>query len=196
MSSPLTLVTSPPNAAAQEEMDLVVQALHDPAAFRQLYERYATPVYRYLYSFVQEYTDPRAIAEDLTSQVFLTVLEDLPQLRDRARFVPWMFAIARSKVMNYFRGTRREVALDEALEQSGDSDILSAAIRQDQIERARRLIRTLSADDRELIRLRYVAELSFADMAQVLGRKEDAVKKALYRLLARLQQQLEEADHA
>jgi RNA polymerase sigma factor (sigma-70 family) len=49
----------------------------------------------------------------------------------------------------------------------------------------------LDDDEQELIRLRYLAELKFSEIAVLLGKKEDAVKKALYRLLARLENQME-----
>ncbi len=53
------------------------------------------------------------------------------------------------------------------------------------------LIRSLAEDERELIHLRYVAELSFAEIALSLKKREDAVKKTLYRLLARLKVEME-----
>jgi len=56
------------------------------------------------------------------------------------------------------------------------------------------LIGTLPDDDQELLRLRYVAELSFAEIAALQDRKIDAVKKTLYRLQARLQKQMEAGD--
>jgi RNA polymerase sigma-70 factor (ECF subfamily) len=52
-------------------------------------------------------------------------------------------------------------------------------------------IRTLAPEEQELLRLRYVADLSFAEMAELLLKSESAVKKSFYRLLARLQSQLE-----
>ena len=54
------------------------------------------------------------------------------------------------------------------------------------------MIIALSDEEQELIRLRYAAELGFAEIARLLNRKEDAVKKSLYRLLDRLQNRLEE----
>jgi RNA polymerase sigma-70 factor (ECF subfamily) len=53
------------------------------------------------------------------------------------------------------------------------------------------MIRSLADHEQELLRLRYVADMSFAEIAALQGRKLDAVKKKLYRLLARLQAQME-----
>jgi RNA polymerase sigma-70 factor (ECF subfamily) len=64
-------------------------------------------------------------------------------------------------------------------------------IQDEELSQLRRLIQGLAAPDQELIRLRFVAELSFAEIAELLGRREDTVKKSLYRLLARLKDQME-----
>jgi RNA polymerase sigma-70 factor (ECF subfamily) len=64
-------------------------------------------------------------------------------------------------------------------------------IRSEEDDALTKLIDSLPEDERELIRLRYVAVLSFAEIGHLLNRREEAVKKSLYRLLARLQSQLE-----
>lgn len=70
-------------------------------------------------------------------------------------------------------------------------DALGQVIQGEELTRLRSLISELDLDEQELIRLRYVAELSFAEMAELLGRREEAVKKSLYRLQARLKDQME-----
>jgi RNA polymerase sigma factor (sigma-70 family) len=59
------------------------------------------------------------------------------------------------------------------------------------VRHLRSLIRELTDGEQDLIRLRFVADLSFAEMADLLGKREDAVKKSVYRLLARLKGQME-----
>jgi RNA polymerase sigma-70 factor (ECF subfamily) len=66
-------------------------------------------------------------------------------------------------------------------------------IKTEQMTALSKLIRALPDDQQELIRLRYVAELPFAEIGHLLGQKEDTVKKSLYRLLARLKAQLEDS---
>ncbi len=166
---------------------LIAAAQADPAAFTALYDRFVQPVYRYIYRC----TDNLADAEDLTAQTFLTALEALPRYRENGYFAAWLFAIARSKVMDHFRANRPQVSLEAAEAKGVEADMLHRIVENDEIARLAQLIGGLSAEEQELIRLRYVGDLSFADMAVLIGKKEEAVKKSLYRLLARLQGQME-----
>jgi len=170
-----------------DDSTLILAAQRDPAEFAALYDRYVQPVYRYFYSRV----DSPADAEDLTAQTFLAALEALPRYRHRGHLAAWLFTIARSKAMSFFR-QRKNLPLDDS-HPAENADLLAQAARADEIRRLAGLLRTLDEGERELVRLRYVAGLSFAGMAVLLKKKEDAVKKSLYRLLARLQSQLEES---
>ena len=166
---------------------LIAAALEDPAAFGRVYDRYVQPVYRYVYSRVGSAHE----AEDITSQTFMVAYESLPRYRERGHFSAWLFRIARSKMMDHFRRSRREVALEAAEHIVESGDALSSVIQDEELGRLRSLIGKSSEEERDLIRLRYVAGLSYAEMADLLGRREDAVKKSVYRLLARLQSQME-----
>jgi RNA polymerase sigma-70 factor (ECF subfamily) len=170
-----------------DDRTLILAAQKNPADFAAVYDRYVQPVYRYFYSRV----DSPADAEDLTAQTFLAALEALPRYHHRGYFSAWLFAIARSKAMDHFRRRRSQVPLSDA-ERSDEPDPLTRVARGDEIHRLLNLVRGLDETDRELIRLRYVADLSFAEMAALLGRKEDTVKKTLYRLLDRMQSQLDD----
>jgi len=70
-------------------------------------------------------------------------------------------------------------------------DVLEAVVRDESRARLKSLLHLLDEEERELIRLRYTAELSFVEIAQLLGRKEDAVRKAIRRILDRLSIQME-----
>ena len=117
--------------------------------------------------------------------------ESLPRYREQGHFAAWLFAIARSKLASHWRAGRGQTGLDELAEQGADPDLFGGVVRGQQLARLNRLLRALGADEQELIRLRYVAELPFGEMAALLGKREDAVKKSVYRLLARLHSQME-----
>ena len=166
---------------------LVTAAQNDPVAFGALYDRYVQPIYRYIYSRVGSVHE----TEDITSQTFVAAYESLRRYRERGQFSAWLFRIARSKMNDHFRRSRREVGLEAAGEILEREDALGTLIRAEELSRIRSLINHLNEEEQELIRLRYVADLSFVEIADLLGRREDAVKKSVYRLMARLKSQLE-----
>lgn len=186
---PESIMTSP---TAEPEFDeeaasLAAARSGDPVSITKLYQRHVRSVYRYLYSQVGNPGD----AEDLTSQTFLHALESLPRYRHRGRFAAWLFTIARHKAIDHFRRNRRQMPLETVTAAADGPDPAAQAIETHERRLLATRLQTLRRDERELLRLRYVAELSFGDIANVLGKREDAVKKSLYRLLARLQDEME-----
>lgn len=168
---------------------IIAAARQDPRMFGDLYLLYAQPVFRYLYSRMGNVPE----AENATAQTFLAALERFPKYRHDGYFASWLFSIARNKAMDYFRKQRKETRLEEAEFIPADGNILQQVIKTERIAALSKLIGTLPEDEQELIRLRYVAELSFAEIGHLLGQKEDTVKKSLYRLQARLKVQLEDS---
>jgi RNA polymerase sigma-70 factor (ECF subfamily) len=173
-----------------EEADLVSAAQQDPAAFAGLYRRYVTPVYRYLYSRAGSPAD----AEDLTEQVFLEALESLGRYRQTGPFAAWLFTIARRRAIDALRRRRPEAPLGEQVpDPQAPPDPLAQVIRGEESRRLQALLAGLDEADQELLRLRFAAGLGFGEMARVLRRSEAAVKMKLYRLLRRLESQLEDS---
>ena len=182
----LTKPTAPFSEPLLDETSLVSSAQRDPAEFAALYDRYFRQIYHYLYSRVGSAAD----AEDLTAQTFLAALETLPRYHQRGHFAAWLFTIARNKARDFYRIGESPSPLDDNHSDKAD-DPLSQVIQTDQVEQLAALIQKLEEAEQELLRLRYVADLSFTEIGVCLGRKEDTVKKTFYRLLARLQHQLE-----
>jgi RNA polymerase sigma-70 factor (ECF subfamily) len=173
-----------------DEAEKVSAAQKDASAFEQLYLDYADQVFRYLYSQVGQ----RVEAEDLASQTFLSALEALPRYRHRGHFAAWLFSIARNKAMDYFRQQKPQFSLDEVEENYLGTDQPSDQYENARIEKLTKRIANLAEDQRELLRLRYVAELRFSEIAVILDRNTDAVKKSFYRLCMRLQAEMEETN--
>jgi RNA polymerase sigma factor, sigma-70 family len=171
-----------------EDARLVFEAQKNSLAFQALYDRWALPVYQYFYYR----TGDIAGAEDLTSQLFLSAYQSLPRYVHRGHFAAWLFAIARNLAIKDYRQNQRQVPLEMAQQMASSLDLSGEYAQADEIECLKRLVQSLPMQERELIRLRYAAGLSFADMAIVLHKREDAVKKSLYRLQARLQVLLEQ----
>lgn len=174
----------------EDEAELIRAAQANPDRFRPLYLQWITPVYKYLLSRLR---DPLE-AEDLTSQVFLTACEQLPRYNHRGRFAAWLFTIARNKARDHYRTAGQCASLDDAETHGSDPDLLAQAIRSDEIRRLDRTIRALPEADLDLVRLRFTAGLTYGDIGALLGKSDEAVRKQLERLLARMQSQMEDDD--
>jgi RNA polymerase sigma factor (sigma-70 family) len=176
------------NVPDASDDELIASTPRDPAAFGLLYRRYLDPLYRYLAARVGN----PAEVEDLTSQVFLAALEGLGRYHSQGHFPAWLFSIARRKVADHYRGRRPQVPLEQAFNLASPSnDPLTQALRAEELEDLQKQLALLKEEDRELLRLRFAAGLNFGEIAVVLGRNESAVKMAFYRLLQRLEKQLE-----
>lgn len=173
----------------QSVTQMIEAARHDPQKFGDLYLLYSQPIFRYLYSRIGNTPD----AEDTMAQTFLAALEQIQRYKHDGHFTSWLFSIARNKAMDYFRKRRKETLLNEEDPIYTDISQLSQVIKNEKIFALSELINKLPEEEQELIRLRYVAELSFVEIGYLLGQKEDTVKKSLYRLLARLKTQLEDS---
>ncbi len=187
LTKPITRWRQP---ISDEDAGLVAESQKDPAAFSALYDRYVQPIYRYLYYRVGS----AAEAEDLTSQTFLAALEALPRYQHQGNFAAWLFRIARGKIIDYVRKQQRQAPLKDTYPAEA-ADLLAQVAQADEITRLAALIRGLDEEAQELIRLRYTAGLPFAQIAVILDSNENTVKKSLYRVMARLQSQMEETNH-
>lgn len=166
---------------------LVQAAQRNPVDFKPIYQKWLKPVYRYFYFRVGNEKD----AEDLTSQVFIKVYEGLPHYRNRGYFSAWLFTIARARVLDFYRKKKREFPLTEAEPLSDEANLTAQTIHNEDLHEVLNLINHLSSDQQELIRLRFVAELSYHEIGSLLHRKEDAVRKAISRILDRIHMEID-----
>ncbi|HMZ09036.1 MAG TPA: RNA polymerase sigma factor [Anaerolineales bacterium] len=159
----------------------------DRSALAQIYDACAQPIYRYHFSRVGNSAD----AEDLTSQTFMAVIESLPRYQHRNNFKAWVFQLARNKLVDHFRGNHSHAEIGDWVVDPAQGDVLETLVWDESRTQLKSLLNSLDEEDRELLRLRYSAGLSFVEIAQLFGRKEDAVRKAIRRILDRLTIQME-----
>lgn len=184
-----SIIQEQPSQTTNQDQDAkrVAAAQRDPQAFGNLYDQYAPVIYRYLLSRLGNVEEAR----DITSQTFLKAVELFSQYRHRGFFSAWLFSIARSKYVDHLRKNRRGVEAISEEQLDPRPDPLSELVASERMTELTKCIRALTPDEQELLRLRYVADLSFVEMAELLRMSEGAIKKRIYRLLARLQSQLE-----
>lgn len=161
--------------------ELAIAARTDRRAYELLYHRYLDRVYRFAFS---KTADP-AIAEELTSSIFLDVLEGLNRYKPRGTFAAWLFTIARRRCADYHRSPSPLPLIVEALptfERHPEQEIDRRAL----FLRLEKILKMLPKEDLDMLRLRYAADLSHAEIGQVIGKSEPATKMAMSRLIRRL----------
>lgn len=167
---------------------LVECARRDPDAFAALYQRYLPRVYRYLYLRL---SGNQHDAEDITSQVFIETLKGLRKNRYRENgcFPAWLFTIVRRRLAD-FRRQCSAIPLEE--HPSPELDPLDQIQARENIERLSSLLAELDDKKQEYLRLRFAAELSFAEIAMLENQSEAAVKMAIYRAINWLREHWED----
>ena len=177
-----------------EERALVAQAKHDPEAFGQLYRRYVRQIYNYHYRHTSDVHE----AEDLTSRTFFRALQHLPRYRDTGHsFQAWLFRIAHNLVVNWYRDRSRhpQAEFDGTHGDCGAySELLDGVMEAEQRDKLRRAIHNLPEVRKTLVILKFVEQLSNAEIAVVLGRTEGAVKALYNRTLTHLRRVMMEGD--
>lgn len=160
----------------------------DHAAFTQLYQRTVKRLYAYCYSQVHNVQE----AEDLTTQTFIAALEQIGRYRGEGTAAAWLLGIAYHKVSDW-RRKRKVIAPLTLAESSADPAPLPDAVVFQQSQRAtlERALHTLTPERAEAIALRFLGELSNAEVAIVMGKQEAAVKMLVHRGLQDLRLRLE-----
>jgi len=172
------------------DRSLVREAQADPARFDALYRKYVAQVYSFAYHELGDHHE----AEDMTERTFLLALGALPRFREEApddagpeasTFRVWLLRIARNTIANHRRTLRRRPStpLDAAGEAAGPDDPERVVLARADASAAWSAVARLPGDRRRAVVLRFVEEMSTAEIAGVLGRSEGAVRVLLHRAL-------------
>src|SRR5215471_17339321 len=173
-----------------DERRLVEAAQQDRACFGEVYERYFGLVYGFIARRVRE----RALAEDLTSEVFRKALASLPRFKwTGAPFGAWLLRIAANMIADR---AKREGKLVTAPADEGRAVLKTGEDSQASLEQAERrarlfrLVDELPRDQKRVVVLRFAEEKSIKEIALKLGRSEGAVKQLQFRALESMRARL------
>ncbi len=154
----------------------------DARAFRTLVERYQRPLYNAAYRVLGSREDAR----DVIQAAFMEVSQRLDGFDPRHRFFSWIYRIALNAALNVARRNRRQAELPagELVAEGAGPD--GGLVEEERARRIQAALDRLSADDRAVLTLRHFDELSYRDIAEVLGLEEKTVKSRLFEARQRL----------
>jgi RNA polymerase sigma-70 factor (ECF subfamily) len=188
-AQPVFAILPDVEATTQTETALVRAARNDPVAFGILYQRYLPRIYRYLRARSGSDED----AADLAQQVFLRALDAIPNYHERGLpFAAWLFRIARNLVIDGQRARRITTvdlhAVEHLTHAPGNHTPEVIYLHEEELTQLRSLLASLEPSKRELLELRFAAELSTREIAAVVGKREAAVRKQISRTLHTLKE--------
>ena len=172
----------------QPDPSLLRRAQHgEEAAFRSIVEAYRTPVFNYVLRLVGD----RALAEDLTQEVFLRVFQGLPKFSLRCKFTTWLFQVTKNRVLDELRASERRPRAVVALEDVPPLEVVDAPMeRVETIYAVWRAVGALNVDLKMALLLRDIVGLSYTEIADSLEITLATVKWRIYKAREEVQLQL------
>ncbi|MBE3095911.1 MAG: sigma-70 family RNA polymerase sigma factor [Planctomycetes bacterium] len=185
-----------PDSAATDE-ELVARCLEgDTACFNQLIVRWERPIYALAYRLIGHNEDARDVCQD----TFLRAFRALPGFRGQAKFSSWLYRIAVNLCRDWVRRQRRTpivpapdgVELTELKGIAQESEPIEDVLSRQRLGRdVARAMRMLTADQRAAVILKEYHDLTFQEIADLLGCPLSTVKTRLYQGLSVLRRELE-----
>ena len=166
-------------ALPQPDLALLRKAQRgDEHAFVVIVRSYELPIYNYVLRTVGD----RALAEDLTQEIFLRLYQALPGFSLRCRFTTWLFQIAKNRVLDELRARERRPSGPVSIEDAPPIDVVDAPIeRVATIDAVWRSVALLNPDLKMALLLRDVVGLSYAEIGDALEITLATVKWRIYK---------------
>jgi RNA polymerase sigma-70 factor, ECF subfamily len=150
----------------------------DERAFNLIVRAYETPVYNYVLRLVGD----RALAEDLTQEVFLRVYQGLPKFSLRCRFTTWLFQVTKNRVLDELRANERRPRSVVTIDDIPPLEVLDPpAERVEAMDAVWRSVDDLNVDLKMALLLRDVVGLSYTEIADSLEITLATVKWRIYK---------------
>jgi len=165
---------------AQPDLGVLRKAQRgDERAFSLILRAYETPVFNYVLRLVG---GDRALAEDLTQEVFLRVYQGLPKFSLRSKFTTWLFQVTKNRVLDELRAVERRPRALVAIDDIAPLEVMDAPIdRLEEIDALWTAVELLSTDLKMALLLRDVVGLSYTEIADSLEVTLATVKWRIYK---------------
>lgn len=167
------------------EEESIRKSAADPEAFRSLYEAY----FKRIFLFVLHRVGDKGLASDITQQVFLNALTNISKYQFRGLpFSSWLFRIAANQCADFFRRNKkmRMVVLEDPNIRELYEDLTEEHSWAEWERKLPEVLEQLSADDLQLIELRYLEQRPFKEVSEIMGLSETNTKVRTYRVLEKM----------
>ena len=168
-----------------EQMLILRCQMGDKEAFARLIERYQRPL-RY---FISRLLDGAQASEDLLQETWLTVIRRLHGLKKPEAFSIWLYRIARNKVYHQLRKKKvwSELSENIAVPNENEDDIVSL----ENVAKIHRCLNKLRPEHKEVLMLRFLEQMSYQQITEVLDCHLGTVKSRVYYAKLALKKELE-----
>jgi len=168
-----------------EQLLLLRCQMGDKDALAELIERYE----RSLRYFINRLLDNSELTEDIFQDTWLTVIRKIYSLKEIDAFPAWLYRIARNKVYQQLRTKKTELELDEniAIENHAEDDDFSS----ENASKVHKCLKELPPEYREVLMLRFLEQMSYEQISQVLNCKLGTVRSRLHYAKIALKKELE-----
>lgn len=160
---------------------------------KKLFEMYYLEFRDVIYWYVYRKINKKDIAEDITADVFMKLLENekVMQERDKNGVRAWLYTVARNQMIDMFRkgSKKKNVDLDEEVFEiiaSKDDDQIKVLMKDEESEMLVAMLDSLDPEEKEIIHLRFYEEMKYSEIGKIVNKNEGAVKMSLYRALEKV----------
>lgn len=148
-----------------------------------------------VFGFCVSRTGSKTVAEDLTQDIFLKLVNRIEMFDPKkGGFVVWFWQLARNTVIDHYR--REKTLSFSDLENENDAENIAGGNpvadfeRKLEVEKLNKILSIFSEEERELFRLRFVSELSYKEISEILGKSEGTLRVSINRLKKKLKNAL------
>ncbi|PIR94808.1 RNA polymerase subunit sigma-24, partial [Candidatus Falkowbacteria bacterium CG10_big_fil_rev_8_21_14_0_10_37_6] len=139
-----------------------------------------------IYDFIYFKTHHKETAQDLTSIVFVKAMQKINTFDNKSNFSAWLYRIARNTVIDHFRVLKKDKNIDDIWDLADNSDIAQDIDIKNKLAEVKKYLKNLKSDQRDIVIMRLWQNMSYAEIAQTLGKSEDSCKMSFSRTIKNL----------